>query len=126
MSGHDSVAGNERADTEAKAAAAGDSSAELELPLLLCSPLPYSVTATRQHFISLLMTDWKDRWCESPHYQHTSRINPKLPDASFLCLTKEISKAQASVIFQLISEHILLCKHLHRIGKVESPTCALC
>ena len=110
----------------ASLATTGDSSTELELPLLLCSPLPYSVTATSQHFRSLLMTDWKDCWHESPCYQCTSRINPKLPDASFLCLTKEISKAQASVIFQLRSKHIPLRKHLHRIGKAESPTCALC
>ena len=126
VSGHDSVARNEKADTEAKAVATGDSSAELELPLLLRSPLPYSVTATRQHFRLLLMTDWKDHWHESPCYQHTSRIDPKLPDTLFLRLTKEISKAQASVIFQLRSDHIPLRKHLHRIGKAESPTCALC
>ena len=127
VSGHNGVAGNERADLEAKDAAAGSLSTDQELPLLLRSaPLPCSITATKQHFRTSLMLDWKIRWSESPRFQHTAKIDSRLPDTSFLRLTKEISKSQASVLFQLRSEHIPLCKYLFRIGKTDSPVCALC
>ena len=61
-----------------------------------------------------------------PHFQHAAKINSRLPDTSFLQLTKDISKSQASVLFQLRSEHIPLRKYLFRIGKTDSPVCALC
>ena len=127
MSGHDGVAGNKRADLEAKDAAAGSSSMDRELPpLLRSSPLPCSIMAAKQHFRTSLMLDWKSRWSESPHFQHTAKIDSRLPDTSFLQLTKEISKSQASVLFQLRSEHIPLRKYLFRISKTDSPVCALC
>ena len=65
VSGHDGVAGNERANIEAKAAAAGSSSDEPELPPLLHSPLPISITAAKQHFRATLTADWKNRWRKS-------------------------------------------------------------
>ena len=66
VSGHDGVAGNEHVDNEAKAAAVGSSSAELELPPLLhSSPLPHSVTAAKQHFHASLMRKWKVYWQKS-------------------------------------------------------------
>ena len=126
VSGHDGVARNERADIEAKAAAAGSSSDKPELPPLLHSPLPISVTTARQHFRATLTVDWRNHWRKSPHFWHASKIDPRLPDASFLRLTKEISKTQASTIVQLRSEHTLLRKYLFRIGKLDSPVCALC
>ena len=127
MSSHDGVAGNERADLEAKDGAAGSSSMDQELPPLLCSaPLLCSVKAAKQHFRTSLMLDWKSHWSESPCFQHTAKIDSRLPNTSFLQLTKEISKSQASVFFQLRSEHIPLCKYLFRIGKTDSPVCALC
>ena len=127
VSGHDGVAGNERMDIEAKAAAVGSSSAELELPpLLRSSPLPHSVTAAKQHFHASLVKKWKDYWQKSPRFPYSAKIDSRLPDASFLRLTKEISKSQASTVFQLRSKHIALCKHLHRIGKSDSPTCLSC
>ena len=58
--------------------------------------------------------------------RHASKIDPRLPDASFLRLTKEISKTQASTIFQLRLEHTPLRKYLFRIGKLDSPACVLC
>ena len=127
VSGHDGVAGNKRADLEAKDAAAGSSSTDRELPPLLRSaPLPCSVTAAKQHFRVSLMLDWKSCWCESPCFQRADKTNSRLPDTSFLRLTKEISKSQASILFQLRSEHIPLRKYLFRIGKTDSPMCTLC
>ena len=85
VSGHDGVARNERADLEAKDAAAGSPSMDQELPPLLhLAPLPCSVTAAKQHFRTLLMLDWKSHWSKSPHFQHAAKIDSRLPDTSFL------------------------------------------
>ena len=127
ISGHDGVAGNESIDKEAKAAAKGDLSPCHKLPSLLQSnPLPFSTKAIKQHFRVKLAKEWHMLWEKSPHYQHASKIDPKLPARSFLKLTREVSKSQASTVFQLRSKHVLLCKHLHRIGKVDSPLCTSC
>ena len=127
ISGHDGVAGNKRVDEEAKAAAKGNSSPWHELPPLLQSdPLPLSTTAAKQHFQAKLAKDWRGLWAKSPHYQHSSKINLKLPATSFLKLTREVSKLQASTIFQLRSKHMPLRKYLHRIGKADSPLYELC
>ena len=71
------------------------------------------------------MLDWKSHWSESPRFQRAAKINSRLPDTSFLQLTKEVSKLQASVLFQLRSEHIPLHKYLFTISKTDSPVCAL-
>ena len=126
VAGNNGVAGNKRADIEAKAAATGSSSDEPELPPLLHSPLPVSVTTAKQHFRATLTADWKNRWQKSPCFWHASKIDPRLLDASFLQLTKKISKTQASTIFQLGLEHTPLRKYLFRIGKLDSPACVLC
>ena len=121
------MAGNKRIDGEAKAAAAGNSSAEQDLPSLLCSsPLPHSVTAAKQQFHMSLMKKWKGYWWKSPWFPHLAKIDSKLPDISFLWLTKDISKHQASTVFQLRSKHITLHKNLYRIRKSNSPTCSSC
>ena len=39
---------------------------------------------------------------------------------------REVSKLQASTIFQLRSKHVPLCQYLHRIGKADSPLCEMC
>ena len=44
----------------------------------------------------------------------------------FLKLMKDISKAQASILFQLHSKHVPLHRYLYRIGKADSPLCMLC
>ena len=95
-------------------------------PLLQSSPLPLSSTAAKQHYRLKLMTEWRQHWAKSPCHQHASKIDPKLPATSFLKLTKDISKAQASIIFQLCSKHAPLRRYLYRIGKADSPLCMLC
>ena len=127
ISRHNGVARNDKVDEEAKAAAQGTSSPWNKLPPLLQSgPLPLSSTAAKQHYRLKLMTEWRQCWAKLPQHQHASKIDPKLPETSFLKLTKDISKAQASILFQLHSKHVLLCRYLYRIGKADSPLCMLC
>ena len=95
-------------------------------PLLQSSPLPLSSTAAKQHYRLKLMTEWRQCWAKLPQHQHAAKIDPKLPATSFLKLTKDISKAQASILFQLRSKHTPLRRYLHRIWKADSPLCTLC
>ena len=54
------------------------------------------------------------------------KIDDKLPSHSFLAATSHLSRAQASILMQLCTGHIPLNYFLHKINKVESPTCPLC
>ena len=126
ISGHDDVAGNEEADREAKLAVSNGSSPEAALPCVLRSSLPLSVSAVRQGYKSKLDRQWRVAWSSSPRYVHALRIDPRLPAGSFLLLVRDISRAQASTIFQLRSRHAPLRKYLYRIGKADSPACPCC
>ena len=127
ISRQNGITGNDKADEEAKMAVQGTSSPWNELPpLLQSSPLPLSSTTAKQHYRLNLMTEWRQHWAKLPRHQHAAKIDPKLPATSFLKLTKDISKAQASILFQLHSKHVLLHRYLHRIGKADSPLCTLC
>ena len=66
MSGHDGVAGNERADLEAKDAAAGSSSTDWELPPLLHPP------AVQHHGRQAAFQDIIDAGLEKP----LERVSP--------------------------------------------------
>ena len=121
ISGHGGVARNEKVDEEAKAAAKGDSSPWQELPMLLQSdPLLFGATAVKQHFWAELVKNWREIWVSLPQYQHAAKIDPRLLAASFLKLMREVSKLQASTVFQLRS------KYLHRISKADSPLREMC
>ena len=63
---------------------------------------------------------------KSPQKGRMDRINNKLPSHSFLMATNHLSRAQASILMQLHTGHIPLNRFLHRIGKIDSPTCPTC
>ena len=104
----------------------GASSPWNELPPLLQSgPLPLRSTAAKQHYRLKLTMEWWQCWAKLLRHQHASKTDPKLTETLFLRLTKDVSKAQASILFQLCSKHVLLHRYLHRIGKADSPLCML-
>lgn len=63
---HKGVVGNERVDEEAKKAAQGDSSLQVELPSILWKRLPYSASAIKQEFTEKLKARWAETWKASP------------------------------------------------------------
>ncbi|KZT28259.1 hypothetical protein NEOLEDRAFT_1030252, partial [Neolentinus lepideus HHB14362 ss-1] len=78
------VTRNELADKEAKRAAKGKTSATHLLPQILRrKPLPLSVSALKQAYRTRLMKQWKKEWKQSPRYERTAAIDPKLPSKSF-------------------------------------------
>ena len=127
VSGHDGIKGNERADDEAKMAAHEGSSPEDELPEVLqgCT-LPSSLTALGGAFKETLRARWKYIWAKSPPKGRMDKVDNKLPSHSFLTVTGHLSRAQASVLMQLCTGHILLNYFLHKINKAESPVCPAC
>ena len=59
IAAHKDVIGNEKADTEAKKAAAGDSSPPESLPPPLRNPLPRSANAAKTQYNNILKEEWQ-------------------------------------------------------------------
>jgi len=126
MPGHVDIVGNERADEEAKKAAENGSSPKNRLPWPLQKPLPKSKSAVRQTYHRKLKRTAVKQWQQSPRYHRMKAIDPTLPSSAFHKLTAELSRKQAALLIQLRSGHVPLAKHLHCIGKTESPVCPYC
>ncbi|OAX35582.1 hypothetical protein K503DRAFT_696727 [Rhizopogon vinicolor AM-OR11-026] len=55
-----------------------------------------------------------------------NRLDPELLQRSFVKLTATFPKRLTSLYMSLRMGHAPLNKHLHRIGKIESPHCPHC
>jgi hypothetical protein len=110
--GHSGNERNERADEEAKKAAQGLSSEAKLLPLFLRKPLPVSISALRQNYMSSILKTWKRRWKGSPCYTLLRPIDKSAPSKKFLRLVKGLDRRQASLLTQLRTGHIGLNRHL--------------
>ncbi|KAF5372678.1 hypothetical protein D9615_009837 [Tricholomella constricta] len=118
---------NERADELAKIAATGDSSPAPSLPVYLRhKPLPVSIPAIRQAYLSVLQTRWKRRWKKSPRYPAIHAIDKSLPSKKFLKLVASLDRRRSATIAQLRTGHSPLNQHLFRIHRSESPSCPHC
>lgn len=51
---------------------------------------------------------------------------PNLSPHHFLAHTRELTRSRATLLFRLITGHIQLRQHLHRLQLVDSPQCELC
>ena len=123
---HSKVKGNETADNIAKLAVRERSSRGEDLPHLLRSPLPISVSPTKQEFQAKLNQSWMKIWKESPRKDRFSRINSNFPFIKFRKKLFSLSRKQASLIMQLRTGHIPLNNYLKRIGKIDSDKCLKC
>ena len=79
ISSHSEVKGNKAADKIAKDTASGRSSRSTDLPRILRSPLPISVSATKQEYHAKLQRIWADSWLASPRKSRFSQINNNFP-----------------------------------------------
>ena len=124
--GHQDFEPNERADKEAKKAAMGDSSDAKLLPALLRKRLPLSVSALRQENTAKLTKHWVQRWKSLVRESLLKSIDNTGPSKKYLCLIKDLDRRQASLLFQLCSDHVALNHHLFRIRRSEMPSCPHC
>ena len=126
ISSHSEVKGNEAADKLAKTAARGRSSRREDLPHIMRSPLPVSISAVKQDFQAQLNRRWMKIWEESPRKDRFSTIDPNFPFNKFRKRLFKLSRQQSSLIMQLRVGHIPLNYYLKRIGKVDSDKCTKC
>jgi len=126
ISAHSDVPGNEKADEEAKRTAQGASSPSHMLPPLLRNTLPLSTSAIKQNFLKRTKKKWRDQWRASPRYQKAAHIESSLPMKLHAKSLEGLTQAQASLVFQIKTEHIPLNKYLYRIKKIGSDKCTAC
>ena len=117
---------NEAADKLAKAASQGRSSRREDLPHLLKSSMPVSVSAAKQEFQAQLNRKWVRMWSDSPRKARFSRIDPEFPFNKFRKKLFKLTRSQASLIMQLRTGHFPLNFYLFRIGKTDSDKCTKC
>jgi hypothetical protein len=120
------VEGNEKADEQAKKAITEGSSDRNKLPKMLRKKLPYSKTAMIQAFGEKLKERAQKEWMASRRYDKMKKTDPKIPSNKYLKLITPLPRKLASILSQLRTGHTPLAKHLHRIGKIDSPVCPLC
>ena len=126
VKGHMNIEGNELVDGAAKSAVGGESSVASLLPPMLTSLLPVSITVHKQAFATSLHEQWGETWKQSPQYSKLSKIVHFSPSNKYRKLTHELSQAQSSIFIQLRLGHTPLNAYLHRISKLDQPTCTQC
>lgn len=127
--GHSGVHGNEEVDKHAKAAAADrrNNSPPEKLPKLLRrDTLPLSVSALKEVHHKETHSRWERLWRKSPRYNRMNQLDPKLLSRSFVKLTASFPKRLTGLYMALRTGHAPLNKHLHRLSKVENPSCPHC
>jgi ribonuclease HI len=124
--GHKGIEGNERADELAKKAITEGSSDMDQLPRPLRKPLPRSKSAATQAHNEKLKRVAQKAWTKSPRYEHMKDFEPTAPSKKYLTLVTPLPRKAASILTQLRTGHAPLAKHLHRIGKADSPICPTC
>jgi len=126
MPGHEGIPGNKQEDTEAKRAAQGESSPRCRLPTSCRDVIPISRAAAGQGHMKVVKTKAKACFERSPRCQKIWQIDPSTPSARFRKDTQGLPRRQAALLVQLRTGHVPLQKHLHTIGKAESPRCPAC
>ena len=104
----------------------GRSSRRVDLPPILRSPLPASVSAVRQEYHEKLKRKWATRWNTSERRQRMAQFDISFPFNLFRKNSYRLSRNQASLMLQLRSGHIPLNKYLSKIGKIETDLCEAC
>jgi hypothetical protein len=126
--GHEGIAGNEKADAEAKIAASGQSSQPKHLPPYLRKPLSNNPAALRRDHNDQLTKDWKEEWRRSPRGKKIARIDDTTPSPIFLktISNEKLSRKAASQIAQLRLRHFPLNDYLRKINRADSVNCPAC
>jgi len=124
--GHKGVEGNEKVDEEAKEAITDGSSPADKLPKLLRKKLAYSKSVMVQAYGEKLKGRAQRAWMTSQWYNRMKKTDPMTPSNKYLKLITPLLRKFTSILSQLRMGHVPLAKHLHHIGKVDSPTCPAC
>jgi zinc-binding in reverse transcriptase len=128
MAGHVGIAGNERADREAKRAVNGLTSDKKLLPPLLRQKLTYNSAALKEEHLKNIYKKWKTRWRNSPRGIKMRTLDNSTPSKNFLNLISDnkLTRKESSFLTQLCTEHIPLNSYLYKFKLVDSPRCPAC
>jgi hypothetical protein len=105
MPGHEGIEGNEKADKEAKKAAAGETSEDHLVPLGLRGVLPISKSAELQRHKKALKKESKSIFAKSPRSKYARESDPSMPAARFAKMCKHLPQKHASLFIQLQETH---------------------
>lgn len=120
------IAGNDRADVEAKLAAEDPSSGKNNNTKILKKALPTSKAAWRQTLRNKVIEEYRSNFRKHPRYAKASKIDSSVPSAKFRRLTEGMTRQQASLLIQLRTSHIALRAYLHRFKLADDPLCPEC
>lgn len=124
--GHEGIAGNEYADSEAKKAAAGDSKLPPHANPALTRPLPTSVAALKANMKTRTRNATLKHFTEAPKLARIRRLDRVLPNTELHRTYATLPRRAASILTQLCTGHIALNSFLHRIGAADSDLCSHC
>jgi len=124
--GHSGVEGNEHTDKEAKKAVTEGSSNIRDLPMLLRKMLPCSKSAAKWTHNEKLKHLAQKNWQKSKHFDRMKKMDPTTPSSKYINLVTKLPRKLASILSQLKMGHAPLAKHLHHMGKTNSPICPAC
>ena len=113
-------------DEEVKAAAGGVTSKEQQIPIECPGILPWSRAAELQRFKKESKRGAKEFFAKSPKAENALNIDLSMPSAAFAKLISKLMRRHTSLLVQLHTGHIVLNKHLSKIGKATTPTCTAC
>jgi ribonuclease HI len=126
--GHEGIAGNERADSEAKEAAKGCTSDTKHLPRYLRKPIVTNPSAVTKMHNKSLKDEWQYMWRNSERGKATTKIDESTPSGKFLksISNPKLSRVAASRIAQIRLRHFLLNSYLKRINRSDNAWCPAC
>jgi len=120
------VEGNECTDKEAKKAVTEDSSNIRDLPTFRRKMLPRSKSTVKWTHYEKLKHLMQKNWQKSKHFNRMKETDPTTPSNKYINLVTELPRKLASILSQLRMGHTPLAKHLHCMGKTNSPICPAC
>jgi len=126
--GHVGIEGNELAKKEAKRAAKGKTSDLISLPRYLRRPLTINSSAVKQKNNVDTKRRWTKEWRNSKRGKIIAQSVKKTPSAHYLhsISSHNISRKSASLVTQILTEHLPLNVYLKRFNKVNSTSCPAC
>jgi hypothetical protein len=113
-------------DAQAKKAITEGSSKREKLPRYLKEWLPYNKSAMKAAHNEKLKCRTQKIWQKSPQYKKMKKTDPTAPSNKYINLITNLPRKLASILTQLRTGHAPLAKHLHHIGKSNSPLCPAC
>jgi ribonuclease HI len=126
--GHTGIKGNEKADREAKIAAAGHTSEKSHLPPLLRRKLTINPTALIRKYNKDAKEKWKTKWKSSLRGKKLAELDTTTPSDTLLKIisNRKLTRKESSLLTQICIGHIPLNGYLYKIKRVDNPRCPAC